>query len=493
MFSAKPSDLDAQLAAIDRSQAIIEFAIDGTILHANANFLKTTGYTLDEIKGRHHRMFVAEGERESAGYRGFWEKLNRGEFQAAEYRRIGKGGREIWLQATYNPILGSAGKPLKVVKFCTDVTENKLRTADYEGQLAAIDKSQAVIQFNLDRTIITANANFLASTGYTLDEIQGQHHRMFVPDGERESTAYREFWEKLNRGEFQAAEYRRIGKGGREFWLQATYNPIFSPAGQPYKVVKFCTDITNAVESRMRRDSMMARIDADLNEIADAIAQTSREVLSAEGSSSQTAANVQAVASAAEELVASVQEIARRVNEASQVAHRAVTQSARANDVMTGLSSTTDRIGEVVGLINTIASQTNLLALNATIEAARAGDAGKGFAVVAQEVKALANQTAKATEEISSQIASVQTGTHDAVKVIQDVAGIIDMINDISHSITAAVEEQGAVTQEISANMQTASLGVQEISENMRRISSSARTVDDATRQVKEATHALIA
>lgn len=215
--------------------------------------------------------------------------------------------------------------------------------------------------------------------------------------------------------------------------------------------------------------------------------------MSAEGSSSQTAANVQAVASAAEELVASVQEIARRVNEASQVAHRAVTQSARANDVMTGLSSTTDRIGEVVGLINTIASQTNLLALNATIEAARAGDAGKGFAVVAQEVKALANQTAKATEEISSQIASVQTGTHDAVKVIQDVAGIIDMINDISHSITAAVEEQGAVTQEISANMQTASLGVQEISENMRRISSSARTVDDATRQVKEATHALIA
>ncbi len=493
MFSAKPSDLDAQLAAIDRSQAIIEFAIDGTILHANANFLKTTGYTLDEIKGRHHRMFVAEGERESAGYRGFWEKLNRGEFQAAEYRRIGKGGREIWLQATYNPILGSAGKPLKVVKFCTDVTENKLRTADYEGQLAAIDKSQAVIQFNLDGTIITANANFLASTGYTLDEIQGQHHRMFVPDGERESAAYREFWEKLNRGEFQAAEYRRIGKGGREIWLQATYNPIFSPAGQPYKVVKFCTDITNAVESRMRRDSMMARIDADLNEIADAIAQTSREVLSAEGSSSQTAANVQAVASAAEELVASVQEIARRVNEASQVAHRAVTQSARANDVMTGLSSTTDRIGEVVGLINTIASQTNLLALNATIEAARAGDAGKGFAVVAQEVKALANQTAKATEEISSQIASVQTGTHDAVKVIQDVAGIIDMINDISHSITAAVEEQGAVTQEISANMQTASLGVQEISENMRRISSSARTVDDATRQVKEATHALIA
>ncbi|HRN88131.1 methyl-accepting chemotaxis protein [Hyphomicrobium sp.] len=493
MFSAKPSDLDAQLAAIDRSQAVIEFAMDGTIIRANMNFLQATGYTLDEIKGKHHRMFVAEDERKSAAYRAFWEKLNLGEFQAAEYRRIAKGGREIWLQATYNPILSSGGKPLKVVKFCTDVTDNKLRTADYEGQLAAIDKSQAVIQFNLDGTVITANANFLAATGYTLAEVQGQHHRMFVPEGERESADYRAFWENLNRGEFQAAEYRRIAKGGREIWLQATYNPIFSPAGQPYKVVKFCTDMTQAVENRMRRDSMMARIDADLNEIAGAIAQTSQDVLSAESSSSQTADNVQAVASATEELVASVQEIARRVNEASQVAHRAVSQSARANDVITGLSSTTDRIGEVVELINTIASQTNLLALNATIEAARAGDAGKGFAVVAQEVKALANQTAKATEEISNQIASVQAGTHDAVKVIQDVTGIIETINDISHSITAAVEEQGAVTQEISANMQTASLGVQEISENMRRIASSAKTADDATRQVKEAAHALIA
>ncbi|WP_295557458.1 methyl-accepting chemotaxis protein, partial [uncultured Hyphomicrobium sp.] len=389
--------------------------------------------------------------------------------------------------------VGTNGKPFKVVKFCTDITEAKQRNSDYQGQLAAIDKSQAVIQFNLDGTIIAANGNFLAATGYTLDEVKGRHHRMFVEESERSGNAYRLFWDALNRGEFQAAEYKRVGKGGKEIWLQATYNPIFDPSGRPYKVVKFCTDITKTVQDRIRKTQIQTQIDTDLAQINTAISQTSRDAQDAEGSSSQTATNVQAVATAAEELVASVQEISRRVNEASQISNQAVHQGSLANNAMTGLSSTTERIGQVVELINTIASQTNLLALNATIEAARAGDAGKGFAVVAQEVKALANQTAKATAEISNQIATVQAGTQSAVAAIKDITTIIGTINDISQGIAAAVEEQGAVTQDISSNMQTASQGVMEISENMRRISSSALAANESTRKVKEASLALIA
>ncbi len=493
MFSGKTQELDAQLAAIEKSQAVIEFNMDGTIIRANDNFLNAVGYQSSEIRGQHHRMFVAESDRNSDTYKSFWAALNRGNYQAAEYRRIGKGGREIWLQASYNPIISANGKPYKVVKFCTDITASKLRNADYEGQIAAINKSQAVIEFNLDSTVILANSNFLDATGYQLSEIRGQLHRMFVEEKERTSETYRQFWAALNRGEHQAGEYKRVGKGGKEIWLQATYNPIFDPAGRPYKIVKFCTDITASVQDRLRKAQVHAQIDNDLGEITTAIARTASEVQSAEGSSSQTSANVQAVASAAEELVASVQEISRRVTEASQISTRAVSESTRANDVVSGLSSAAGRIGQVIELINTIASQTNLLALNATIEAARAGDAGKGFAVVAQEVKALANQTAKATAEISSQIATVQHGTNDAVASIRDIASIIETINDISQGIASAVEEQGAVTQEISSNMQTAARGVQEVSENMRRIYASAQTANESTRKVKEAAHALVA
>jgi methyl-accepting chemotaxis protein len=367
------------------------------------------------------------------------------------------------------------------------------KTSELDAKLAALDRSQAVIEFDMSGNILSANSNFLNAVGYSLAEVKGKHHSMFVTESERNSPAYRDFWAALNRGEFQAAEYKRIGKGGKEIWLQATYNPIFDPSGKPYKVVKFCTDITQQVQDRIRKAKLQKSIDADLGHITSAIATTSDEVATAASSSSQTAANVQAVASAAEELVASVQEIGRRVNDASQISNKAVTQSTRANDIVTGLSSTADRIGKVIELINSIASQTNLLALNATIEAARAGEAGKGFAVVAQEVKALASQTAKATAEIASQIGGVQTGTHEAVDAIKGIASVIDTINEISQGIAAAVEEQGAVTKEISSNMQTASEGVQVISDNMTRISSAAQEATNAVRKVKQASMDMVA
>lgn len=489
MFStlfSSTRELKAKLKALDASQAIIEFKTDGTILTANDGFLKAMGYTLDEIRGQHHSMFVDAADKESPEYRQFWERLRGGEFQSAQYKRIAKGGREVWIQATYNPIIGRNGKAYKVVKFATDITAQKLTAADHEGQIHAIQKSQAVIEFKIDGTILTANQNFLTAVGYTLTEIQGRHHSMFVEPAYRESAAYKQFWEMLARGEYQAAEYKRLGKNGKEIWIQASYNPILDLNGRPFKVVKFATDITQQVQSRLQRESIGKNVDTNLDSIVGAISTVNEQLASATAASQQASANVQAVAAGAEELVASVSEISRQTTDASQISSQAVSQAQRTGDIVNGLVNAAGRIGEVVKLITDIASQTNLLALNATIEAARAGDAGKGFAVVANEVKSLATQTAKATEDISAQISQVQGATTEAASAIQGIGDIIGKMNEITTLIASATEEQNAVAREISANMQTAATGVSTITESMGEIATAAKSAEASTRQVKD-------
>ncbi len=221
------ADYRGQIKAVGKSQAVIEFNMDGTIISANENFCAAMGYSLEEIQGRHHEMFAEASLAGSLEYKQFWQKLNQGEFISGEFKRVGKNGREVWIQATYNPILDMSGKPFKVVKYASDITEQKIKNADFQGQIEAVGKAQAVIEFNMDGTIITANDNFCQTMGYMLDEIQGQHHKMFAEPSLANSPEYKQFWQKLNRGEFESGEFKRVGKGGKEIWIQATYNPIF--------------------------------------------------------------------------------------------------------------------------------------------------------------------------------------------------------------------------------------------------------------------------
>jgi methyl-accepting chemotaxis protein len=609
------ADQVGQIAAIGKAQAVIEFNMDGTIIVANDNFLNALGYTLDEIKGKHHSMFVDEAYKQSPAYKEFWAKLNRGEYDAAEYKRIGKGGREVWIQASYNPILNLDGKPFKVVKYATDITRQKLINADYQGQIAAIGKAQAVIEFNMDGTVVTANDNFLKALGYTLDEIKGKHHSLFVDEAYRQSADYAEFWAKLRRGEYQAAEYKRIGKGGREVWIQASYNPILDLNGKPFKVVKYATDITaqKLAVSAMMSDAMMlskaavdgklatradvgkhrgdyrkvvegvnqtldavigplnvaakyvddistglteasevlqamaandytrrvsnsnkrvkitdvyngdfntiknnlnaciealAGVGAATNKTADtlqssmkSIAQNAQalssssqqlaatsqqmssnaEETSAQASTVATATqqvttNLNSVATGAEEMTSTVQSISSNAAEAAKVAGEAVKTANGANVTVAKLGESSAEIGQVIKVITSIAQQTNLLALNATIEAARAGEAGKGFAVVANEVKELAKQTAKATEDISQKITAIQDDTKLAVESIGSITGVINQINDISGTIATAVEEQSATTNEMSRNVQEAAKGSGEISQNIQGVAAAAES-----------------
>jgi methyl-accepting chemotaxis protein len=768
-------DYAHQIEAVHRTRATIEFGPDGTILTANELFLKVMGYTLEEIRGKNHSLFVGGTVSKSKEYADFWQELRNGHSKVATFRRLTKAGKEVWMDAIYNPIADKEGKVYKVVKFATDVTEEKLLTADFNGQIEAIDKALATIEFKMDGTVVNANANFLKALGYTLDEIKGKHHSMFVDESYRNTPAYREFWEKLNRGEYQAAQYKRIGKGGKEVWIEASYNPILDLNGKPFKVVKYATDITaqkealnamltdaamltkaavegklatradankhqgdfrkvvegvnatldavigplnvaadyvdkiskgdippkitssyngdfnviknnlnqcidavnalaadaemlskaavegklatradaakhsggyrnivqgvnetldavigplnvaadyvdkiskgdipsqitdsyngdfNVIKNNLNRcidavnalvadagllskaaveGKLSTRADAakhsgdyrkivegvnqtldavispvqeagavlkkiaagdltakvvgkyqgdhadiknDINAMTGALGDSMRSIAENAGSLStaseeltatsqqmsanaeetsaqanvvsasaeQVDKNLQTVATGTEEMSASIKEIAKNAHESAKVATSAVKVAEDTNQIVTKLGDSSTEIGQVIKVITSIAQQTNLLALNATIEAARAGEAGKGFAVVANEVKELAKQTAKATEDISRKIEAIQGDTKAAVGAIGQISSVIKQVNDISNTIATAVEEQNATTNEMARNVGEAAKGSGEITRNISGVAEAAKSTSHGANDSLKASQAL--
>lgn len=491
------ADAKAILAAMSKSQAIIEFDLSGNILTANENFCRALGYELSEIKGKHHRMFCDPAYTATQDYKDFWVGLAAGRFDAREYKRITKTGKDVWIQASYNPVF-SGGKPYKVVKFATDITTAKLKAAEDAGKLAAVSRAQAVIEFTTTGEILTANDNFLKTLGYSLGEIQGKHHAMFCEPAYTQSADYQRFWQKLAGGEFVAEEFKRIGKGGKVVWIQASYNPIFDMNGKVFKVVKFATDITERVRSvddvaggltaladgdltvridhpllpgldRLRVDfnNSLDKLQATMGTVGDntnAIAAGSREIQSASDDlakrTEQQAAAVEETAAALEEITQTVSDSSKRAEEAGSLVARTKAGAEKSGEVvksaidaMGQIEASSREISNIIGVIDDIAFQTNLLALNAGVEAARAGEAGKGFAVVAQEVRELAQRSAK---EIKALITTSGEQVRNGVTLVgqtgKALEQIVTEVKDINLNVIAIVEasrEQATGLQEI--------------------------------------------
>ncbi len=478
----------AVLDALSRSQAVIEFKLDGTIITANENFCRALGYTLEEIKGKHHRIFCDPAYTATADYREFWAMLNRGQFESREYKRLKKDGSEIWIQASYNPIFKN-GKLWKIVKFASDITAAKLKSAEDNGKLEAISRVQATIEFTPTGEILTANENFLSTLGYTLSEIAGKHHSMFCEPDYTRSEAYREFWKILASGQFVSQEFKRIGKGGKVVWIQASYNPIFDASGRVFKVVKYATDITgrvNAVDEiargltalahgdltatidkpfipsleqiRVDFNAAMTRMAAAMQKVSqntDEIASGSSQIREASDNlakrTEQQAAAVEETAAALEQITQTVADSSKRANEAGQLVARTKEGAEKSGlvvknaiEAMGQIENSSKEISNIIGVIDDIAFQTNLLALNAGVEAARAGEAGKGFAVVAQEVRELAQRSATAAKEIKALINTssdqVKTGVQLVGETGKALEKIVTEVKDINVNVIAIVE-----------------------------------------------------
>ncbi|MCZ7449070.1 PAS domain-containing methyl-accepting chemotaxis protein [Agrobacterium rhizogenes] len=499
-FSKFGLDASAVLDALSRSQAIIEFDLTGKILKANDNFCKAVGYQPSEIVGRSHSIFLSSEDAASPEYKSFWAKLSRGEYDQGQYRRQAKNGDEIWIEASYNPVF-RFGKPYKVVKIATDITVIKRKSAEDDGKLAALSRAQAMIEFTPDGKILGANENFLATLGYTAEEVIGKHHSIFCEPAYAQSQDYRDFWKELGKGHFSTGQFMRLGKDNKRVFIQASYNPIIDDRGRVFKVVKFAFDVTDRVHAveelgaaleRLSQCNIRVTLDKpfvgeferlrqDFNKSIAEFQKTLENVLGQTGDLTRSSQEVSEAsvnlaersreqAVALEETSAALEEITATVRSSTENMKetRKLVQSARAStvastevvertvDAMQRIETASREISQIIGVIDEIAFQTNLLALNAGVEAARAGEAGKGFAVVAQEVRELAQRSAKAAKEIKALINNSGTEVLEGVKLVGETGEALKQIDSLVRhidgnvdTISKAADEQAAGISEI--------------------------------------------
>jgi methyl-accepting chemotaxis protein len=493
-FSRRSAEVKGKLAALDKTQALLELDLDGTIIAANKNFRRSVGYELDELRGRHHSILLEPGQQDSLEYRAFWEKLREGKFVGQECKRIGKDGREVWMYATYHPILDRSGRPFKVLKIALDLTEYKLRDALTDGQLNAINKAQAVVEFELDGRVIGANENFVRLFGYAVGELRGMHHDALLDSRERADGHNALLWEKLGRGEYDSGQYRRVTRDGRELWIHGSYNPILGPNGKPFKVVQYATDVTaqhrtsmemqdavketQAVLKAAASGDLSRRLSAEsrtgdvrsmaegVNALLDSLAQIilrikgaadevslgaqdiSRGNLDLSGRTEEQAGRLEETAASMEQMTTTVKrnadnaaEANRLALEARDIAERGGAVVGRAVEAMQQINAASRRIADIIGVIDEIAFQTNLLALNAAVEAARAGEQGRGFAVVASEVRNLAGRSATAAKEIKALIQDSVSKVADGSKHVEQSGQTLSAIVDSVKKVTSVVGE----------------------------------------------------
>ena len=474
-------EMRERLRAIEESTATIEFEPDGTIIHANQIFLDAMGYRLEQIVGQRHSMFCTAALASSAEYARFWRDLAEGKSQSGVFERVRNGGAQIWIEGQYNALRDRDGNVRKVVKYASDVTDRKLgevAAVETRAQIEAISSSMAFIEFEPEGIIRTANTIFLEAMGYELDEIVGQHHRIFVESGYGASADYQRFWDDLRQGRNHAGEFERRQKNGETIWIEGRYNSLRDEAGKVFRVVKYASNVTD----RKLAQQTAAEVNQELLASAEQLRATSEGMIrQAQGTSATTARSLARVeevseltgrvADVSQEMSMGLADVAQMTKELSERMDQVVHGAKETSNLMAGLRSANDEISRVSDSISQIADQTNLLALNATIEAASAGDAGRGFAVVASEVKDLANETMKATDGIRAQVSNVQAQSTNVANALERINDIIAEVSKLTRGVSDGMAEQDRITSEISASMAETAEGARSIKEDISGVS----------------------